>query len=94
MVDSFSALTTARAYAEQASPSNALSLMHKLGLAWQPPGYNPLRLHTAGTRVPRLKFAYGPRVSVGSMCHVLGAASLPAIVHGVTYRGAMPGAGP
>jgi HD-GYP domain-containing protein (c-di-GMP phosphodiesterase class II) len=30
LVDSFSALTSARAYAEQASPSNALSLMHKL----------------------------------------------------------------
>lgn len=30
LVDSFSALTSARLYAEQASPSNALSLMHKL----------------------------------------------------------------
>ena len=30
LVDSFSALTSARAYAEEASPSNALSLMHKL----------------------------------------------------------------
>jgi cyclic di-GMP phosphodiesterase len=30
LVDSFSALTSARPYAEQASPSNALSLMHKL----------------------------------------------------------------
>ena len=30
LVDSFSALTSSRSYAEQASPSNALSLMHKL----------------------------------------------------------------
>lgn len=30
LVDSFSALTSARPYAEQSSPSNALSLMHKL----------------------------------------------------------------
>ena len=30
LVDSFSALTSARPYAAQASPSNALSLMHKL----------------------------------------------------------------
>ncbi|MGZ8230310.1 MAG: HD-GYP domain-containing protein [Burkholderiales bacterium] len=30
LVDSFSALTSARPYAEQAAPSNALSLMHKL----------------------------------------------------------------
>ena len=30
LVDSFSALTSARPYAEQASPSNALSLLHKL----------------------------------------------------------------
>ena len=30
LVDSFSALTSSRAYAEQSAPSNALSLMHKL----------------------------------------------------------------
>ena len=30
LVDSFSALTSSRPYADQASPSNALSLMHKL----------------------------------------------------------------
>lgn len=30
LVDSFSALTSSRSYAEQASPSNALSLLHKL----------------------------------------------------------------
>ena len=30
LVDSFSALTSSRPYAEQASPSNALSLLHKL----------------------------------------------------------------
>jgi len=30
LVDSFSALTSSRPYAEQSSPSNALSLMHKL----------------------------------------------------------------
>ncbi len=47
------------------APFDALSLMDKLGLEWQPAG-PPLRLHRAGERIPRLKFAYGPRVSGGN----------------------------
>jgi uncharacterized protein YecE (DUF72 family) len=42
------------------APFDALSLMGKLGLAWGTPVYAP------GTRVPRLKFAYGPRVTGGN----------------------------
>jgi uncharacterized protein YecE (DUF72 family) len=39
------------------APFDALNLMRKLGLSWGEP------LHRAGMRVPRLKFAYGPRVT-------------------------------
>jgi Protein of unknown function DUF72 len=42
------------------APFDALSLMRKLGLSWGTP------VHTAGTRVPRLKYAYGPRVTGGN----------------------------
>jgi uncharacterized protein YecE (DUF72 family) len=48
------------------APFDALNLMHKLGLAWQPPNEAALPLHPAGVRVPRLKFAYGPRVTGGN----------------------------
>jgi uncharacterized protein YecE (DUF72 family) len=48
------------------APFDALNLMRKLRLEWQPPNEEPLRLHTAGARVPRLKFAYGPRVTGGN----------------------------
>jgi len=51
------------------APFDALNLMHKLGLAWQPAdatGEEPLPVHKAGTRVPRLKYAYGPRVTGGN----------------------------
>ena len=51
------------------APFDALNLMHKLRLGWQPEdasGERPFPLHAAGTRVPRLKFAYGPRVSGGN----------------------------
>jgi uncharacterized protein YecE (DUF72 family) len=41
------------------APFDALKLMHKLGLGWGSPVY------AAGRRVPRLKFAYGPRVTGG-----------------------------
>jgi uncharacterized protein YecE (DUF72 family) len=47
------------------APFDALNLMHKLALAWRPPNEEALPLHAAGERVPRLKFAYGPRVSGG-----------------------------
>jgi uncharacterized protein YecE (DUF72 family) len=47
------------------APFDALSLMDKLGLEWQPAG-PPLRLRRAGERIPRLKFAYGPRVTGGN----------------------------
>jgi uncharacterized protein YecE (DUF72 family) len=39
------------------APFDALNLMRKLGLRWGEP------LHRAGMRVPRLKYAYGPRVT-------------------------------
>ena len=37
--------------------------------SWQPSDVTceePLLVHKAGTRVPRLKYAYGPRVSGGN----------------------------
>ena len=51
------------------APFDALNLMRKLGLHWQPADASceePLPLHKAGTRVPRLKYAYGPRVTGGN----------------------------
>jgi uncharacterized protein YecE (DUF72 family) len=42
------------------APFDALNLMRKLRLEWGLP------LHVAGTRVPRLKYAYGPRVTGGN----------------------------
>ncbi len=51
------------------APFDALNLMHKLGQRWDPADVTcdePLPLHQAGTRVPRLKFAYGPRVTGGN----------------------------
>jgi uncharacterized protein YecE (DUF72 family) len=48
------------------APFDALNLMRKLRVEWQPPDEEALRLHTAGVRVPRLEFAYGPRVTGGN----------------------------
>ena len=48
------------------APFDALNLMQKLGLRWDPAdatGEETLRVHKAGARVPRLKYAYGPRVT-------------------------------
>jgi uncharacterized protein YecE (DUF72 family) len=42
------------------APFDALNLMRKLRLEWGSP------LYTAGVRVPRLKYAYGPRVTGGN----------------------------
>jgi uncharacterized protein YecE (DUF72 family) len=42
------------------APFDALNLMRKLGLSWGSPEHAP------GTRVPRLKYAYGPRVTGGN----------------------------
>ena len=42
------------------APFDALNLMRKLGLSWGSP------VHAAGTRVPRLKYACGPRVTGGN----------------------------
>ena len=42
------------------APFDALNLMHKLRLDWGSP------VHRPGTRVPRLKYAYGPRVTGGN----------------------------
>jgi uncharacterized protein YecE (DUF72 family) len=41
------------------APFDALNLMHKLGLEWGSPVYAP------GVRIPRLRMAYGPRVTGG-----------------------------
>jgi uncharacterized protein YecE (DUF72 family) len=51
------------------APFDALNLMRKVGLQWQPSDATceaPLPVHKAGTRVPRLKYAYGPRVTGGN----------------------------
>ena len=51
------------------APFDALNLMRKVGVPWQPAAATrdePLPLHKAGTRVPRLKYAYGPRVTGGN----------------------------
>jgi uncharacterized protein YecE (DUF72 family) len=51
------------------APFDALNLMHRLALAWHPADSSceePFPLHKAGTRVPRLKYAYGPRVMGGN----------------------------
>jgi len=47
------------------APFDALLLMRKLGVEWHPAG-PPLALRRAGARVPRAKFAYGPRVTGGN----------------------------
>jgi uncharacterized protein YecE (DUF72 family) len=47
------------------APFDALNLMRKLGLAWGAEVAS-FPLHTAGARVPRLKYAYGPRVTGGN----------------------------
>ena len=51
------------------APFDALNLMAKLGLHWSLVDASceePFALHKAGTRVPRLKYAYGPRVTGGN----------------------------
>ncbi|HET7366365.1 MAG TPA: DUF72 domain-containing protein [Burkholderiales bacterium] len=51
------------------APFDALSLMARLDLHWDPADATceePLPLHKAGTRVPRLRYAYGPRVTGGN----------------------------
>jgi len=51
------------------APFDALNLMRKVGVQWQPAAATrdePLPLHKPGTRVPRLKYAYGPRVTGGN----------------------------
>jgi uncharacterized protein YecE (DUF72 family) len=53
------------------APFDALNLMKKLGLSWQPSepidtGERPFHVHRAGVRVPRSQFAYGPRVTGGN----------------------------
>jgi uncharacterized protein YecE (DUF72 family) len=42
------------------APFDALALMKKLGLTWGAP------VHAPGKRVPRLRYAYGPRVTGGN----------------------------
>ena len=47
------------------APFDALNLMRRLGLAWRHE-CDDFPLHRPGTRVPRLKYAYGPRVTGGN----------------------------
>jgi uncharacterized protein YecE (DUF72 family) len=47
------------------APFDALNLMRKLGLTWETPRQGT-PLHRPGARVPRLKYAYGPRVTGGN----------------------------
>ena len=55
------------------APYDALNLMHKLRLQWgSEPALEEYRLRKAGQRVPRLKFAYGPRVTGGNPAWELG----------------------
>jgi uncharacterized protein YecE (DUF72 family) len=51
------------------APFDALNLMRKLRQTWAPADATceePLVVHKAGTRVSRLKYAYGPRVTGGN----------------------------
>jgi uncharacterized protein YecE (DUF72 family) len=51
------------------APFDALNLMRKLRQSWAPQDATreePLLVHKAGTRVSRLKYAYGPRVTGGN----------------------------
>jgi uncharacterized protein YecE (DUF72 family) len=53
------------------APFDALNLMDRLGLAWDPVPHArgddpPFRVHVAGARMPRFKPAYGPRVTGGN----------------------------
>ena len=51
------------------APFDALNLMRKLKLSWDPADATceaPLRAHKAGARVSRQKYAYGPRVTGGN----------------------------
>ena len=48
------------------APFDALNLMAQLGLAWHAPcDDRSVRLHAPGERIPRLRPAYGPRVTGG-----------------------------
>jgi uncharacterized protein YecE (DUF72 family) len=47
------------------APFDALNLMRQLGLGWDVPS-GDFHRHRPGTRVPRLKYAYGPRVTGGN----------------------------
>lgn len=48
------------------APFDALNLMGKLGLAWECEPIAPFGRHGPGARIPRLKYAYGPRVTGGN----------------------------
>jgi uncharacterized protein YecE (DUF72 family) len=48
------------------APFDALNLMKKLKLKWSPGPLERFQLHAAGVRVPRLRKAYGPRVTGGN----------------------------
>jgi uncharacterized protein YecE (DUF72 family) len=48
------------------APFDALNLMEKLGLAWECDALAPFGRHGPGARIPRLQYAYGPRVTGGN----------------------------
>jgi uncharacterized protein YecE (DUF72 family) len=48
------------------APFDALNLMRRLRLAWEPAGAEKFQVHVAGKRLPRLRRAYGPRVTGGN----------------------------
>jgi uncharacterized protein YecE (DUF72 family) len=56
------------------APYDALNLMERVGLGWRSEEHSleKYQLRKAGQRVPRLKFAYGPRVTGGNPAWELG----------------------
>ena len=48
------------------APFDALNLMQRLRLAWEPAGEAKFPMHVAGRRLPKLVRAYGPRVTGGN----------------------------
>jgi uncharacterized protein YecE (DUF72 family) len=60
------------------APFDALALMRRLGLAWEPPGADEAAMprHASGARVPRGRLSYGPRVTGGRAWETLGQAGV------------------
>ena len=60
------------------APFDALALMRRLGLAWEPPGADDAAMprYASGARVPRGRLSYGPRVTGGRAWETLGRAGV------------------